>query len=150
MLLSFHDGANAFATGSAGYRVSGGRAPAHLTIEVDVAGRPTEAIIDTGAPYLICSPELAGQLSFDARDALDSLDILIRGSWIKGRLHRVQLILLASEGNSMAIEATAFVPDTERNFGAAHPSFLGYVGCLERIRFAIDPHTESFYFGPLP
>jgi hypothetical protein len=27
------------------------------------------------------------------------------------------------------------------------PSILGFYGCLERIRMAIDPVTETFYFG---
>jgi hypothetical protein len=25
---------------------------------------------------------------------------------------------------------------------------LGLYGCLERVRFAVDPPTERFYFGP--
>jgi hypothetical protein len=27
------------------------------------------------------------------------------------------------------------------------PTFLGYMGLLERIRFAIDPQANQFYFG---
>src|SRR5207249_4481430 len=28
------------------------------------------------------------------------------------------------------------------------PSILGLHGCLERARFAFDPATDTFYFGP--
>jgi hypothetical protein len=28
------------------------------------------------------------------------------------------------------------------------PCILGLYGCLERLRFAVDSHTEQFYFGP--
>jgi hypothetical protein len=31
-----------------------------------------------------------------------------------------------------------------------HPSILGLSGCLEALRFAVDPKTNLFYFGPLP
>jgi hypothetical protein len=150
MPLLFDDSGHAFAIGVVGYRLVGGREPTHLTIEIDVAGQRTEAIIDTGAPYLICSPDLAEQLAVDPADALYPLEIMIRGIWVKGGLHRLPLVLLASEGNSLSMEATAFIPDAPRNFGTSHPSFVGYVGCLERVRFAIDPQMERFYFGPFP
>jgi hypothetical protein len=152
MPLAFASG-EPFATGGVGYQMTGGRAQTHLTIKVEIAGCQTEAIIDTGAPYLICSPVLAEQLNLGPADALESLDILIRGTWIRGGLHRLELILSASEGANLSMEATAFVPDAAGNFGATHPSFIGYIGyigCLERLRLAIDPHTETFYFGPLP
>ncbi|HKV42063.1 MAG TPA: hypothetical protein VJX67_22855 [Blastocatellia bacterium] len=127
-----------------------GRRRLGLTIEVEIAGQQTEAIIDTAAPYLICSPDLAERLNLGPADALESLDILIRGTRIRGGSHRAEFTLFASEGASLSVEATAFVPDAAHNFGAHHPSFIGYAGCLERMRFAIDPHTETFYFGPLP
>ena len=28
------------------------------------------------------------------------------------------------------------------------PSILGLHSCLERVRFAFDPATDTFYFGP--
>ncbi|HEY4815456.1 MAG TPA: hypothetical protein VIH58_12295 [Chthoniobacterales bacterium] len=89
-------------------------------------------------------------LTLDPADALQSLDILIRGMWVKGGLHRLELVLLASEGDSLSMEATAFVPDAALNFGISHPFFIGYIGCLECVRFAIDAHTEKFYFEPVP
>ncbi|HKV39787.1 MAG TPA: hypothetical protein VJX67_11290 [Blastocatellia bacterium] len=147
MPLSFNSGER-FATGAVRYLLTR-RNPTHLTTEVEIAGHKTEAILDTGAPYLICSPELSEQLSLDPADALQSLEILIRGARIGGGLHRVELILLATAGASLSIEATAFVPDARLNFGVNHPSFIGYIGCLERLRFAIDPQTERFYFGRL-
>jgi hypothetical protein len=74
-------------------------------------------------------------------------EILIRGILIKGGIHRLNLTVLASEGNGLSLEVTAFVPDSSKNFGATYPAFLGYAGCLEWIRFAVDPSTETFYFG---
>jgi hypothetical protein len=148
MLLTFDNG-DQFASGAVGYSSSGSAFAARLILEVEVEGRRTEAIIDTAAPFLICSPELAEHLGADALDALiDDQEILIRGIRIKGRIHRINLTILATAGTSLSFDVTAFVPDASKNFGAAHPAFLGYGGCLEWIRFAVDPSTETFYFGP--
>jgi hypothetical protein len=57
----------------------------------------------------------------------------------------VQLTLLADEGDSLDVDAAVFVAT-----GDEYPvgrSFLGYAGLLERIRFALDPQTNQFYFG---
>ena len=37
--------------------------------------------------------------------------------------------------------------DAEERWGEL-PSFLGLMGCLERMRFAVDPLDNTFYFGP--
>jgi hypothetical protein len=63
----------------------------------------------------------------------------IRGEWI-----RVPLILLASEGDELPVEATWFV-----SADWPGPLVIGWKGCLERLRFALDPGHESFYFGDL-
>jgi len=60
----------------------------------------------------------------------------------------VSLSLPATEGNSLLLEANAFVPDSEERI-LRFPSFLGLQGCLEWVRFAIDPLDQMFYFGPL-
>jgi hypothetical protein len=40
------------------------------------------------------------------------------------------------------VDATIFVsPDWHG------PNFIGYQGLLQRIRFAVDPETNLFYFG---
>jgi len=48
----------------------------------------------------------------------------------------------ATEGQPLLVEATWFVsPDWPG------PLVLGWKGCLERFRFALDPNEERFYFG---
>jgi hypothetical protein len=50
----------------------------------------------------------------------------------------------------MDVDATVFIlgPESEESWGDL-PSFIGLNGCLERMRFAVDPTSDSFYFGPL-
>ena len=52
--------------------------------------------------------------------------------------------LVAEDGESVEIEATVFVSPEWRE-----GNFIGYSGLLERIRFAVDPDTNSFIFGAL-
>jgi len=61
---------------------------------------------------------------------------------VEGRLERTAVSILADEGDSLDIEATAFVSPDWKDV-----TFLGYSGLLERIRFAIDPRENLFYFG---
>jgi hypothetical protein len=150
MLLVFDQTGERFATGAVDYSVTGQNAMTRLNLEVIVEGRRTTAIVDTGASYVIFSPELAEEAGIDPAAALVEAALLIRGNRILGGLHRVTLELPAVIGNNLALEVTAFIPDAARNFGQTHPSFLGLFGCLESIRFAVDPHTQMFFFGPRP
>ncbi|MCA1617731.1 MAG: retropepsin-like domain-containing protein [Acidobacteria bacterium] len=121
-------------------------------IEIEIEGEQEAAVLDTGAPYLVCSPDLAERLWLDPEDALEATTIRIQGVPLRGRVHRANLILHAQEGNGLDFQATAFVPDTGQNLPANFLpiSFLGLHGCLERMRFALDPSNETFYFGRHP
>lgn len=68
---------------------------------------------------------------------------------MRGGFHRIQISLLADEGEAVSIEATAFIPDLDQNLTDEFlpRSFLGLTQCLEAVRFAIDPLSETFYFG---
>jgi hypothetical protein len=120
-----------------------------VVLEVAVAGIMAEALVDTGGVYLLCHPRLARQLDIDASQAVSPvIELLFRGVFLRGQLHRLALTLLAEEGENLAFEATAFVPAQHEEEGwSGMPSILGFYGCLERIRMAIDPVTETFYFG---
>lgn len=65
-----------------------------------------------------------------------------------GSLVRLNISLEAEQGQDLTVEATTFIPNLKEQWGN-FPSFLGLSGFLERIRFAIDPLTDTFYFGSL-
>ena len=121
-----------------------------LVLEVEIEGILAEAVVDTGGVYLFCHPEIARRLSLTLAEELSEVQtILFRGVPVHGRLYRLTLTFLADEGEDVTIQTTAFVPDPDE---AEHwgdlPCLLGLYGCLERVRFAVDPRTERFYFGP--
>ena len=122
-----------------------------IIVHIKVDGIPALAAVDTGAPYLILSPIIAKRLDFTPSSSLEPIIISIRGYKFSGNLCRVDILLLADEGESGQFQATTFVPDNdqEEQWGNL-PSFLGLQNCLDRIRFAFDPSDETIYFGPLP
>ncbi len=144
-MLSYADG-TPFDQGSCGYdlRRSYERDTTdRILVPVAIEGRMTQAALDTGGVYLVCDPELASQLNLNPADGLGSVPLLIRGNRVLGDLHRVAMMLLATEGQNLELEVTAFVPKEVLPL----PSFMGLTGCLEWIRFAVDPTTQTFYFG---
>ena len=150
MILSFPDG-DTFASGAIGYQYR----PATVTettnriiLTIEVEGIAAEAVVDTGAPYIVLAPIVARLAGFTQASAFDRDRLLIRGMRLDGSITRMSVTLRAVEGESLTQEATVFVPDVEEYWGK-FPSFIGLAGFLERIRFAIDPSTDTFYFGSL-
>ena len=139
-----------FATGEAPwkarYALDGDRL-ARLFIQIEIEGVPASAVVDTGGAYLILNPEIADglQLGQDAQIHRDRL--LIRGVSFAGTVHRVPVLVPATHGEPLTFEATAFVPELEHGETWPLPSYLGWQGCLDRIRFAVDPADEVVYFG---
>ena len=121
---------------------------ARLVLRVVLEGLTTQAMVDTGGLYLFCMPSVARALNLDATQALGAQTILFRDERVQGTLHRLTLTLLAEDGEDMQIDVTAFVPDASYESVPELPSILGLHGCLERARFAFDPSTDTFYFGP--
>jgi hypothetical protein len=153
-MLSFLDG-EPFASGSQPYSYRPAIATdssKRIIIEVEIQGRRTHAMLDTGAPYVICDPTIVKQLSLDPAAALNNIVLNIRGIPIPGAIHRLDLTLRAEHGDELIIDATAFVPNTKVDFWPGLPSIIGLEGCLERVRFAFDTTTddETFYFGLCP
>ncbi len=122
-----------------------------ILLQIHVEKVPALVAVDTGAPYLILAPDLANRLSIDRNYYPDDTAVYIRGVKFQGSLHRIRVCLPAAEGVEHTFDATAFIPypDEEEKWGDL-PSFLGIEYCLERIRFALDPVDNKFYFGQIP
>ncbi|MFQ5791256.1 MAG: hypothetical protein ACE5JI_12365 [Acidobacteriota bacterium] len=105
---------------------------------------PLLAQLDTGAAWSVLDGEIAEALGFLEQPG-PSVGLSTRSGTIEGKLIRAPVTILADEGESFEVEATLFV---SRDW--AYGNFLGYSGFLERIRFAVDPSTNDFYFGGIP
>jgi hypothetical protein len=149
-LIRFEDGAR-FATGVAPYFVGGPgeREAGRLVIEVSIEGLRTTAAVDTGGFYFVCRPELAEGLEPFLTDPLFVGKLEIRGTEYDGDLYRLTVELVAEEGEGLLVDATVFLPKLKPHQEWKLPSFMGFQGMLDRIRFAVDPEQSLFSFGPL-
>ena len=146
MLLRQSNGVN-FTTGRAKFldqseSSQGTTAKIWVRIEPASFGHPILAQLDTGAAWSILDAEVANELSlFDGDGQLVTISTRLG----EGRftLKRIPVQILADDGESLSVDATVAVWSEWH-----HGTFIGYPGLLERIRFAVDPFDNYFYFGP--
>jgi hypothetical protein len=102
------------------------------------------AQLDTASPWLIFDADISRQLGIvDGQGAPATLGT--RFGRMDGRLESVVITIVADEGDALEIQATAFVCDA----WPAGYNFVGYTGVLERVRFAVDPDANDFFFGAI-
>jgi len=142
-----------FAIGATHYEdiYPGEEQSAHVVLTVGVEdGLAIQAIVDTGAPWCILDPGLVGPPGEVPAGYEPERRLLIRGTWYNGRLLRMRIGLQAENGgDDLEIDATVFVPALPPGDLWPHPNFIGLDGFLNRIRFAVDPGENAFYFGPV-
>jgi hypothetical protein len=120
-----------------------------IVLSLWVGNSRIAAIVDTGGAYFICSPAWAELLGVSLGEPIGTDDLIIRGYRYRGDLYRTRIQFVASKGESFDLDVTAFVPRLLPGDEWHFPSFLGLQGCLEFLRFAVDPATNTFFFGPL-
>jgi hypothetical protein len=116
----------------------------YLEVQAGIPEGTILAMVDTAAPWCIFESRIS-ELIRESCDRV-SEDILLstRLGTFRGKLYRGPLFVPALDGEPLNVEMTAFVsPDWPG------PNFIGYQGLLQRIRFAVDPETNLFYFGSI-
>ncbi|MDH4187342.1 MAG: hypothetical protein OEV08_10110 [Nitrospira sp.] len=146
------DGIEVFTTGLCRYQddLSGQSSNnSKLFIEVKVGDLDFAvwAMVDTGAPYCIFEPEIPNELGYLFQPN-NPTTLSTRFGPIIGTLHRIDLTLLANSGQSLVVSSTCLVPQALPSEWKGN--FIGYVGCLQRFRFAVDPSNNTFHFGKHP
>ncbi len=106
-------------------------------IEINALAR-----LDPATPWVVLNSELTEYLGLGLNGERTMLRTAV--GLMEGTLERYPIVLAAQEGQSLEIDATIFVcSDWHRG------NFLGYAGLLERVRFAVDPASQLFYFGAI-
>jgi len=105
-----------------------------LLVHVEIGQERTTAVLDTGGAFLVLDPIFATTIGIDHADALARDRIHLRGFIRHGAIHRLPLTLLATHGEPLTFEATAFVPELEQG---------GDVAATELPRVAGVPRPHS-------
>ncbi len=100
------------------------------------------ALLDTGAHYCILNAHVASQIEDELTDCLGEMCLRTAHGSVRGSLYAHTIELIAEAGENLSIPSTLFISPEWRA-----SSFLGYTGALERLRFALDPQVNRFYFG---
>ena len=135
-----------FATGAARYIDHGegrGDGPGiYVEIIPGTLELPVLAIVDTAAPWCIFDALTSKYIQDGYHPVSEALYLSTRLGIFRGYLYRTPVKLPVVAGEPLDFEATVFVsPDWPGG------SFIGYEGLLQRIRFAVDPRVNLFYFG---
>jgi hypothetical protein len=101
------------------------------------------ALVDTGGHFFVPSPNVLESIRDHLSDSFDVTYLMTAQGRLRGYVHRHRITLIASAGEDLEVDVTVFA-----SAEWAGPSIFGYTGVLERIRFAVDPETNRFYFGP--
>ncbi len=137
-----------FATGAARYydapvsMVTPPSAP-RIFIRFDPGiGVEATAMVDTGAPWCILEPKLASVVRGHFEELPGEVVLSSRLGRYAGRLYLGTVRLIADHGEDLEVDTTLFIsPDWPGG------NFVGYLGFLDRIRFAFDPRDNIFHFG---
>jgi hypothetical protein len=101
---------------------------------------PVHALLDTGSSWCVLDREVAAVLGCSGEPAEEWIST--RFGTLGGRLYRLPLLFVPRDGDEVRIEATWFVSDDWPG-----PAVIGWKGGLERIRHALDPTRDHFYFA---
>jgi hypothetical protein len=102
-----------------------------------------DALLDTASQWCILPARVSAEMGHTVQPGSEAL-LSTRLGVIGGWLERITVTFTAEEGEPLETEATWFhSPDW------TGPPVIGWKGCLERIRFALDPSEEQFYFADL-
>lgn len=143
--------ASEFATGAAEYRDAYvGDSAARLVLAVSINdGEFVDVIVDTGSPWCILNPETAKASNiFDTAILVENSIWEVRGISYSVAVTRTTISIPAEFGDDLPIDATVYIPHGYLGVIYAGPNFLGLSGFLDRMRFAVDPVANVFYFGP--
>jgi hypothetical protein len=152
--MLFLEGRRPFTTGSATYLyqpATENETTPRILLRVAFDGFITTAAIDTGASFVILDPRIAEVIEINNRSGIPQKNVFLRNDKLDGYLHRISISLIANEGENITVDATTFIPELKpHQVWGSFPSIIGLNSCLERIRFAVDPSADKFYFGDLP
>jgi hypothetical protein len=104
--------------------------------------RPVFALLDTGSEWCVLPYDLAVELGADLELLPAPSSLHTRFGLLSGTLGRLTIRFAAADGEPLEVDATCFA--SEEWLG---PMVVGWKGCLERMRFGLDPSEQSFYFG---
>ena len=113
-----------------------------IHVRLELFGFEILAMLDTAAPWCILQPSFGDAIRRHVEELPEDRRLSTRLGSFVGRLYRGPVTLVADAGEELEVEVTFFLsPDWPGG------NFIGYLGFLDRIRFASDGQANLVYFG---
>jgi hypothetical protein len=113
-----------------------------LEVFPEIWPKPVLAMVDTAAPWCIFEPDICEQIRERLVVVEEDARLHSRLGHFQGTLGLGRLKVSAVEGESLDLDVLMFLC-----LDWPGGNFIGYQGFLDRIRFAVDPHRNRFYFA---
>lgn len=113
-----------------------------VAVECLIGDFNVSALLDTASQWCILPAAIASSMPDDLTPDGAPDRLRTRLGTFSGRLVRIPVGFSAEEGDIAEVDATWFA-----SLDWPGPAVVGWKGCLERLRFALDPIEERFYFG---
>jgi hypothetical protein len=112
-----------------------------IVVTALVDGVEILALLDTGANYCIVEWKIGQQLMSAGSYSVPQ-ERALGGNVHLGHFFPAVVEFLADEGVPISIATSVWTAETFQG-----PNLVGYGGLLEKMRFALDPAENRFYFG---
>jgi hypothetical protein len=99
------------------------------------------ALLDTAAEWPVLNSSLAAALGYDSQSEGQPMTLLTRYGRKEGVIVSIPVHFSAEQGEGLDVEVRWFVCDDW--YG---PPVIGWKGCLQWLRFALNPDEDAFYF----
>lgn len=135
--------------GAAKYRADVEHGFGNINIAISMSflqeGPRFSAYLDTGCTWVVVSKEILLSCGIEVdEDSIVRQEMSTRFGKFTGFINRIPIYIFAEFGKTIKIDATCLVCKDWNG-----PIVIGWKGCLERFRFAIDPANNMFLFGQL-
>jgi hypothetical protein len=112
-----------------------------IVLSVLVEETEIATLLDTGATQCVLEWDVGEPLLSQSEDAVP-VERALGGGVHRGFAFPVAITFPADEGDPVSIGSIAWTAETFHG-----PNLVGYGGLLEKMRFALEPAENRFYFG---
>lgn len=126
----------------ADYEIGGGTACVAVPCLFGESSTPTLAMLDTASKFTVIPADLAPHVGLDTSSSSADISLSTRFGSFDGYLVRLDIEFCADAGEPIRTDCAAVVCPN-------WPSgpVIGWKGCLEGLRFGLDPQINRFYFA---
>lgn len=113
-----------------------------LSVWIGDSNEQTCMLLDTACHTCVMSTATAEEVGWEPSSDLERRRIDTRLGQFTGLIDRIDISFRGFNDRSLVVDCTWLIIE-----GWPGPTIMGWNGCLERMRWAVEPMDNWFYFG---